>query len=91
MRRSLAGLKTMYKGDLLNGDLPAMVFTTRMGDRRAVVAKHPLHACERGLASTDLRPALEAALQYTQDAAKIVVADWFTLEKSPIQIIQELK
>ncbi|NEB86106.1 DEAD/DEAH box helicase [Streptomyces anulatus] len=89
-RKSLTGLRQMYKGTRLSGDLPGLVFTSH-GVRRAVVAKHPLHMCEADLVSADLQPALDAALEYTQDASRIIVADWFTLEKSPIQIIEQLR
>ncbi|MFF4453230.1 DEAD/DEAH box helicase [Streptomyces goshikiensis] len=89
--RSLTGLQRMLKGTSLNGELPGLVFTPSGGLRHAVVAKHPLHMCEKDAVSTDLQPALDAALEYTQDAGRIVVADWFTLEKSPMQIIEQLK
>ncbi|MFD5085166.1 DEAD/DEAH box helicase [Kitasatospora sp. NPDC058406] len=89
-RRSLTGLQKMFRGTLLDGDLPGMVFESR-GLRHAVIAKHPLHMCEAELVSGDLQPALEAALSFTQDANRIVVADWFTLEKSPMQIIEQLQ
>ncbi|GHG50389.1 DEAD/DEAH box helicase [Streptomyces griseocarneus] len=89
-RRSLAGLQNLCKGTLLDGDLPGLVFTSRSGPH-AVVAKHPLHMCEQDLVSADLQPALDAALEHTQDAGRIIVADWFTLEKSPIQIIEQLQ
>lgn len=89
--RSLTGLQKMLKGTLLKGELPGLVFTSGRGLRHAVVAKHPLHMCEKDAVSTDLQPALDAALEYTQDAGRIVVADWFTLEKSPMQIIEQLK
>ncbi|MGW0771663.1 DEAD/DEAH box helicase [Streptomyces sp. NPDC002676] len=89
-RQSLTGLQKMLKGSLLNGDLPGLVFT-RGNLRHAVVAKHPLHMCEKDSVSTDLQPALAAALEYTQDAGRIVVADWFTLEKGPMQIVEQLQ
>ncbi|MYX14706.1 DEAD/DEAH box helicase [Streptomyces sp. SID8374] len=90
-RRSLTGLQKMLKGTLLNGGLPGLAFASGGGLRHAVVAKHPLHMCEMDAVSTDLQPALDAALEYTQDAGRIVVADWFTLEKSPMQIIEQLQ
>ncbi|MET8297590.1 DEAD/DEAH box helicase [Streptomyces sp. NPDC005180] len=88
--RSLTGLRKMLKGTYLDGHLPALGFTSG-GLRHAVVAKHPLHMCEVGRLSPDLQPALDAALAYTQDANRIIVADWFTLEKSPMQIIEQIQ
>ncbi|MFJ7913004.1 DEAD/DEAH box helicase [Kitasatospora sp. NPDC096204] len=89
-RQSLTGLEKMYKGTFLDTDLPGLTFTAR-GLPYAVVAKHPLHMCEEELVSSELRPALDAALSFTQDAGRVVVADWFTLEKSPMQVIELLQ
>jgi hypothetical protein len=89
-RSSLDVLKSLYNGSLMDGDLPGLTFTAK-GRPYAVVAKHPLHACEQDLVNTDLQPALDTALQHTQDAGRIVVADWFTLEKSPMHIIERLR
>ncbi|MDI1458719.1 DEAD/DEAH box helicase [Streptomyces sp. ATE26] len=89
-RGSLAVLKGLYKGSYLNEDMPGLTFSIR-GRRHAVVAKHPLQACEQDLVSADLQPTLDAALNYTQDAGRLIVADWFTLEKSPMQIIERLQ
>ncbi|MFC4517269.1 DUF1998 domain-containing protein [Streptomyces ehimensis] len=89
-RQSLNSLKQICNGTLLGGDLPGLALTSRSGPH-AVVAKHPLHMCEQGLVSGDLQPALDAALEHTQDASRIIVADWFTLEKSPIQILDQLQ
>ncbi|MFJ8210661.1 DEAD/DEAH box helicase [Streptomyces sp. NPDC096033] len=88
--RSLTGLQKMLKGTFLDGHLPGLVFT-HGGLRHAVVAKHPLHMCEKGRVSADLQPALDAAVEHTQDVGQIIVADWFTLEKSPMQIIEQLQ
>ncbi|MFF3863690.1 DEAD/DEAH box helicase [Streptomyces sp. NPDC002209] len=88
--RSLTGLQKMLKDTLLDSDLPTLVFSSG-GLRHAVVAKHPLHMCEENRISADLQPALDAALEHTQDAGRIIVADWFTLEKSPMQIIEQLR
>ncbi|OKJ52583.1 DEAD/DEAH box helicase [Streptomyces sp. CB02261] len=91
-RASLAILRTLFKGDYPYEDTPLLTFSTQSGRRRhAVVAKHPLQACEADLLSADLQPALDTALAYTQDAGRVVVADWFTLEKSPMQVIERLR
>ncbi|WP_216591068.1 hypothetical protein [Streptomyces brasiliscabiei] len=89
-RRSLSALKNLHKGDYLDADMPGLTFNVR-GRPHAVVAKHPLHACEQDLVSADLQSSLDAALKHTQDAGRVIVADWFTLEKSPIQIIERLR
>lgn len=89
-RRSLHVLGSLYKGSLMDSDLPGLTFSVN-GRPYAVVAKHPLHACEQDLVSANLQPAVDTALQHTQDAGRIVVADWFTLEKSPMQIIERLR
>jgi ATP-dependent helicase YprA (DUF1998 family) len=89
-RRSLTTLKSLYKGDYLDADMPGLTFNVR-GRPHAVVAKHPLHACEQDLVSADLQSSLDAALKHTQDAGRVIVADWFTLERSPMQIIERLR
>ncbi|MFF0033330.1 DEAD/DEAH box helicase [Streptomyces avermitilis] len=88
-RRSLTSLQKLYNGNLLDKGLPGLAITAK-GIRFAVVAKHPLHMCEEALVSPDLQPALDAALAYTQDPGRIIVADWFTLEKSPLQIAEHI-
>ncbi|MFD0374529.1 hypothetical protein [Streptomyces sp. NPDC127112] len=83
--RSLTGLQKMLKGStFLDGYLPGLVFTSA-GLRHGVVAKHPLHMCEEGQVSADLQPVLDAALEYTQDTGRTIVADWFTRERAPFR------
>ncbi|MFD7451558.1 hypothetical protein [Kitasatospora sp. NPDC059827] len=79
----------MYKGTFLDTGLPGLTLTT-CGLPYAVVTKHPLHMCEEEV-SNELRPALDSALSFTQDAGRVVVTDWFTLEKSPMQVVELLQ
>ncbi|MGW4694495.1 DEAD/DEAH box helicase [Kitasatospora cineracea] len=87
--RALLSLQAMFHGQLLDYRTNVLALTVR-GRHAAVVVKHPLQACEQDLVSPELQPALDAALAHTQDAGHIIISDWFTLEKSPMQVIDRL-
>jgi hypothetical protein len=56
----------------------------------AIVARHPLEACEESLESLRLEPALDAALAHAGDPSRVIVTDWFTAGRSPLLIVQQV-
>ncbi|GII34146.1 DEAD/DEAH box helicase [Planotetraspora mira] len=88
-QKAVQALKEIYEGTLLAADTTVVGVKAR-GQRCAVVVKHPLEACEQDLVSPRLTSAIAAAMNYTGDASRIVTSDWFTLEKSPLVIIDQL-
>ncbi|MER6405032.1 DEAD/DEAH box helicase [Streptomyces viridosporus] len=86
--RSLSSLRAIYKktGEMVQAPLP-MLCLSRSRKQWAVIAKHPLESSERGLESPRLRDTFDVALQRTGDASRVVVADWFTLERSPVPVL----
>ncbi|MEV7012928.1 hypothetical protein [Streptosporangium sp. NPDC051022] len=40
--------------------------------------------------SPRLEPALDAALAHAGDPSRVVVTDWFTVERSPLLIVQQV-
>jgi hypothetical protein len=87
---ALDGLRSLLKGTLIDaGAVPALTFTAK-GSPWALIVKHPLAACDLDLVSPELSDTLDAALAHTRNAKRIIVADWFTLEKSPMQVLDRL-
>ncbi|GLY86463.1 hypothetical protein Airi02_043920 [Actinoallomurus iriomotensis] len=86
--RSLSTLRAIYKktGETVQAPLPTL-YLVHNKKPWAVIAKHPLEASEGGLESPRLLEALDDARQHTEDASRVVVADWFVLEKSPVPIL----
>lgn len=76
----LGGIRLTEDGSVLG--------ITRKSQQWAVVVKHPLEACEQELAAPRLQPGLDSALKYTGDSSRVIVTDWFTLDKSPLKIIE---
>ena len=89
--RSLSSLQSLLGGEVVvQGPTPSLHLTYHRKPW-VVIAKHPLEACEGNLVSPRLLPVLDAARQHTQNAARVLVADWFTLEKSPVHILDCLE
>ncbi|KAA9375499.1 DEAD/DEAH box helicase [Microbispora cellulosiformans] len=88
-RTSLGGLQALYGGTFLLADAGVIGVKTGRAPY-AIVVRHPLEACEENLSSPRLESALDAALAHTDDPSRVVVTDWFTVERSPLLIIQEL-
>lgn len=86
---ALKSLRAIFGGNFLDGHLPGLALTVR-NRPWAVVTKHPLQTCEQDLVCPDLQPTLDAAMAHTGNSGRIIVADWFTLEKSPMQLIDRL-
>ena len=89
--RSLSALQSLFGGEVLLEGPTAMLQLTYRREPWVVIAKHPLEACEGRLVSPRLDTALNAARAHTQNASRVLVADWFTLEKSPVRILDCLE
>ncbi|SDF99541.1 hypothetical protein SAMN05421505_10140 [Sinosporangium album] len=88
-RASLVGIAALYGGSfLMPGE--GVIGVRRQGRPFAVVARHPLEACEEGLVSPRLRGVLDAALAHAGDPSRVIVTDWFTAERSPLLIVQQI-
>ncbi|MEU0519189.1 DUF1998 domain-containing protein [Streptosporangium sp. NPDC006007] len=88
-RVSLGGLRALYDGAFLLPDAAVIGVRVRRTPY-AIVARHPLEACEESLVSPRLGPALDAALAHAGDPSRIIVTDWFTAERSPLLIVQQV-
>ncbi|MFC5821826.1 DEAD/DEAH box helicase [Nonomuraea harbinensis] len=88
-RLSLEGLRALYDGTFILPDAGVIGMKARRIPY-AVVSRHPLEACEEGLSSPRLKVALDVALAYAGDPSRVVVTDWFTAERSPLLIIQQI-
>ncbi|MFC7642658.1 helicase-related protein [Streptosporangium lutulentum] len=88
-RVSLGGLRALYDGDFLLPDAGVIGVKVRRTPY-AIVARHPLEACEESFVSPRLQPALDAALAHAGDPSRVIITDWFTAERSPLLIVQQV-
>ncbi|MET8046563.1 DEAD/DEAH box helicase [Streptosporangium sp. NPDC005286] len=88
-RVSLGGLQALYDGTFLLPDMGVMGMKARRAPY-AIVVRHPLEACEEDLTSPRLKTALEAALTHAGDPSRVIVTDWFTAERSPLLVVQQV-
>ncbi|WP_214105065.1 DEAD/DEAH box helicase [Acrocarpospora catenulata] len=88
-RTSLGGVQALFEGEFLQPDAGVLGVQVRRKPY-AVVVRHPLEACEVSLTSPRLRSALDAAAEYAGDPSRVIVSDWFTAERSPLLIVEQL-
>ncbi|MEV6527218.1 DEAD/DEAH box helicase [Longispora sp. NPDC051575] len=81
----------ILNGTVHIGDDYAICTASLKGKTYAIVAKHPLESCDLMAASPRLVPVLESALSLAGDSARVVVADWFTLNKSPMRVMEVIR
>ncbi|MEU9887614.1 DUF1998 domain-containing protein [Sphaerisporangium sp. NPDC051011] len=88
-RRSLDGLRALYDGTVLPADAAVIGIRARRVPY-AVVARHPLEACDSSLVSSRLASALDAAVAHAGEPSRVIVTDWFTAERSPLLVVQQV-
>ncbi len=88
-RRALDSVRSVLFGKFLLSDAAVIGAEVRGGVRYAIVARHPLEACEDSLTSPRLASALDAALDYAADPSRVIITDWFTAERNPLLVVQQ--
>jgi hypothetical protein len=88
-RMALDSVRAVLQGEFLSSETAVIGTELRLGERYAVVARHPFEACEDKLVSPRLEEALAAACDYTKDETRVIVTDWFTAERNPLLVVQQ--
>ena len=90
-RLSLEAFRAVVDGKDLGTETAAVGADGRGGKRFAVVVRHPLEAQELMSGTHRLAAALQEAERFAGDPERVIVVDWFTASRNPLEIVHRIR